>query len=150
MRPIARNRQPIDDQDPPELRAIFAELTVRHPRKEAAKRGETPKEGYDDNTEVVFLGGEYLTRGSQYGFVNHVARWLYTYDYRAGQGLEVADLAIEVYTADCGCAPHLLVAARIERARIRAVYRAEPTRVFKPGDVVRLRSATFTGGGAGT
>jgi len=87
-----------------EIRAVLAELKTQHPRRERAAR-------------IDYR----LTAGSYYGVVDHVARWLHAYGYRAGMGVRAADMALDAYALDCGVAPHHLAASVAERERSRRI-----------------------------
>ncbi len=104
MRQIQRLREAIDENDGEDIRAVFADLKVRHPRKERAERGEKNKPGLDHDTEIVYLHDgkidHYLTAGSYYGVVDHVARWLHAYGYRGAKRLDVVAVADETLSGD--------------------------------------------------
>lgn len=128
MRQIPRLREMLDEADSPELHAILAEMKVMHPLKERRvtkvpppKRMGPQRPHFD--TEVIYLHNgdvdHYLTSGNYYGVAHHVARWLHAYGYRAGMGINAADLALDAYTLDCGTCPRMLAAAHVKRDQER-------------------------------
>lgn len=108
-----RMRGPIDETDPPDLKAIRAEMQVRHPRRDGTAKRPFRPDREDWDTEHVYIHGALIHEGSQYGGADHVARWLYAYGYRAGGGLKEALDALDDYQHAIGTQPCVL--AKLKR-----------------------------------